>query len=394
MNTLLHITVYGPQQPNAIEAFTNGLNQYPCTLIDLELSSRHNQIFLTLIIKTDDLKSEEALLKDLQSIGHKLGLTVNSQTKTQDATSPEAAHEAYILTVIGHTISAQSFRRLAELCQLHQFQLTEIKRLSASPESQYLCYEIQLFGPTAQETAFRAKLMNLTTELGIDAAFQQEGPFRKNRRLICFDMDSTLIQTEVIDELAAAAGVGEQVKAITKRAMQGELDFTASFRERVALLKGLPESTLQEIADRLPITEGAERLIRTLRTHGYKTAILSGGFQYFAKFLQQKLKMDYVFANQLPIADGAVTGEIALPVVDGDRKAEMMKQMIAELQIDPQQVIAVGDGANDLPMLKLAGLGIAFHAKPLVKSQARQALDIPGLDAILYLLGFREQDML
>ena len=226
----------------------------------------------------------------------------------------------------------------------------------------------------------------------MDIAFQKDNAYRRNRRLVCFDMDSTLIEAEVIDELAKAAGVGEAVSAITEQAMRGELDFTQSFQRRVGLLKGLDESVLEGIAHNLPITEGAEDLVRALKALGYKTAILSGGFNYFGHFLQQKLGIDYVYANELEIKDGKVTGEVKGRVVDGQRKAELLKQIAEQENLNLQQVIAVGDGANDLPMLSIAGLGIAFRAKPLVKESAEHAISELGLDGILYLLGVRDRD--
>ena len=188
------------------------------------------------------------------------------------------------------------------------------------------------------------------------------------------------------------AGVGDQVAAITERAMRGELDFRESFRERVALLKGLPESTLEEVASTLRRSEGAETLITQLRRFGYKTAILSGGFNYFAEKLQKQLGIYYVYANSLPIRDGVVTGEVEEPIVDGQRKAELLRELADREGISLEQTIAVGDGANDLPMLSIAGLGIAFRAKPLVKQSAKQAISTLGLDGILYLLGFRDRD--
>jgi phosphoserine phosphatase len=226
----------------------------------------------------------------------------------------------------------------------------------------------------------------------VDLAFQQDNMYRRNRRLVAFDMDSTLIEAEVINELATLAGVGEQVSAITERAMRGEIDFSESFRARVALLQGLDEGALQRVASELKISEGAEHLISTLKTLGYKTAILSGGFTYFARYLQARLGMDYVYANELDIVNGVVTGDIKGTIVDGARKAELLRQLAQDEGIDLQQVIAVGDGANDLPMLSIAGLGIAFRAKPLVKKSAEQSISTLGLDAILYLLGFSDKD--
>jgi phosphoserine phosphatase len=226
----------------------------------------------------------------------------------------------------------------------------------------------------------------------MDIAFQRESLFRRNRRLFAFDMDSTLIAAEVIDQLAQLAGVGEQVGAITEAAMRGEIEFQESFRRRVALLRGLPETRVRELVDRIPLADGAERLIRTLKTLGYKTAILSGGFTFFACHLQERFGIDYVHANQLEFADGKVTGVVTSPIVDGPRKAELLQQIAAQEKISLEQVIAVGDGANDLPMLKLAGMGIAFRAKPLVRQKAGHSLTHLGLDGLLYLIGVRDRD--
>ena len=225
---------------------------------------------------------------------------------------------------------------------------------------------------------------------GVDISFQRDDIFRRSRRLICFDMDSTLIETEVIDELAERAGVGAQVRAITERAMRGEIDFRESFTERVALLKGLDVSVMEEIARSLPITEGLERMMTILKRVGYKTAILSGGFTYFGNYLRQKYGFDYVYANELEIEQGKLTGRYVGEVVDGRRKAELLRLLCQFEEINIAQSVAVGDGANDLPMLNLAGLGIAFHAKPKVKATARQSISTIGLDGILYFLGLKD----
>jgi phosphoserine phosphatase len=213
------------------------------------------------------------------------------------------------------------------------------------------------------------------------------------RRLICFDMDSTLIQTEVIDELAMRAGVGDRVKAITESAMHGEIDFKESFKERVALLKGLDESVMKDIAEKLPITEGLDRLMYVLKKYGYKTAILSGGFTYFGAYLQKKYDIDYVYANQLEIEDGKLTGRYLGEIVDGQRKMELLQEIATKEKVDLAQTIAVGDGANDLPMINAAGLGIAFHAKPKVQANADQAINTIGIDGVLYFLGFKDSNL-
>jgi phosphoserine phosphatase len=240
----------------------------------------------------------------------------------------------------------------------------------------------------------RAALLELTHQHDVDIAFQHDNVYRRNRRLVAFDMDSTLIHAEVIDELAKLAGVGEQVQAITESAMRGELDFPASFRKRVSLLKGLPALALQRVLETVPLMDGAERLMSTLRRLGYKTAILSGGFTFVGRELQRRLGIDYLHAKELDIADGAVTGEVRGEIVDGARKAHYLTEIARSEGLSMEQVIAVGDGANDLPMLRLAGLGIAFRAKPLVRQSARQSISTMGLDGILYLLGVRDREAL
>ena len=263
--------------------------------------------------------------------------------------------------------------------------------LGELPALSKACVEFSVRGPVTDPVAFRSELLEVASALEVDLAFQEDNRYRRNRRLVVFDMDSTLIEAEVIDELAKAAGVGAQVSEITERAMRGELDFRESFRERVALLKGLSEEALDQIAAELKVTEGAAHLITTLRALGYKTAILSGGFTYFARYLQEQLGIDYIHANILDIKDGRVTGEVCEPIVDGERKAQLLRELAAEQGIELEQTIAVGDGANDLPMLSIAGLGVAFRAKPLVKQSAEQSISTLGLDAILYLLGIGDR---
>ncbi len=255
------------------------------------------------------------------------------------------------------------------------------------------CIEMAVRGNPADRNELQRRFLEISSAQEVDISFQEDNIFRRSRRLICFDMDSTLIETEVIDELAVRAGVGDQVKAITDRAMRGEIDFCESFRERVALLKGLDVSVMQDIAEHLPITEGLERMMTVLKRAGYKTAILSGGFTYFGNYLKQKYGFDYVYANDLEVQDGRLTGRHLGDIVDGRRKAELLRLLAQVENVDIAQTIAVGDGANDLPMLATAGLGIAFHAKPKVKQTAEQSLSTIGLDGVLYFLGFKDSFM-
>jgi phosphoserine phosphatase len=266
-------------------------------------------------------------------------------------------------------------------------------RTSLVKEDEYprASIELSIRGKIDNKSEFTEKFMQISRDLDVDIAFQEDTIYRRNRRLVCFDMDSTLIQAEVIDKLAELAGVGDKVKAITEAAMQGDIDFKESFISRMKLLKGLKEEVLQEVAINLPITKGAKRLIDTLKTYGFKTAILSGGFTYFGDYLQKELGIDYVYANQLEIKEGVLTGNYVGDIVDGEKKAEYLKEIAQKEGINISQTIAIGDGANDLPMLNLAGLGIAFHAKPTVKDNAQNSISSIGLDGVLYLLGYHDR---
>jgi phosphoserine phosphatase len=304
--------------------------------------------------------------------------------------------DRYILTLLGRKLSAKQITAVTHILAGQELNIDAIKRLTGRQpldESKLgvrACIEFSLRGTPRDRDAMQRELMKLSSELEVDFSFQRDNMYRRMRRLICFDMDSTLIQTECIDELAERAGVGEQVRAITESAMRGEIDFKESFTQRVALLKGLDVSVMQEIAETMPITEGVERLMFVLKRYGYKIAILSGGFTFFGEYLQKKFGIDYVYANELEVEDGKLTGRYVGDVVDGKRKAELLRLIAQVEKVDIAQTIAVGDGANDLPMLSLAGLGIAFHAKPKVKENARQAINTIGLDGVLYFLGFKD----
>jgi phosphoserine phosphatase len=255
------------------------------------------------------------------------------------------------------------------------------------------CVEFAAVGPSALEAVLRSDLSALADKFSIDIACQRESLFRRSRRLVAFDMDSTLIQGEVIDELAKLAGVGTQVAAITEAAMRGELDFDASFTRRVSLLKGLRAEQVYSLLDAIPLAVGAERLFRTLKLLGLKTAILSGGFTFFARSLQERFRIDHVHANELEIVDGLVTGRVIPPIVNGRRKAALLSEIAAAEGLSLEQVVAVGDGANDIPMLNAAGMGIAYRAKPKVREQADHSITQLGLDGILYLIGVRDSDL-
>jgi len=401
VHEILLINVSGPDKPGVTSSISEILARYEVNILDVGQAVIHNTLSLGMVVDVPTDAEASPILKDILFRCHELDMVVRFtpiDTDNYEEWVSEQGKARYIVTLLSRVVTSQQIAAITNIVTANELNIDNINRLSGrisldnTNQDQKACVEFSVRGVPKDINAMRAEFLSVAQKLGVDIAFQKDNAYRRNRRLVCFDMDSTLIEAEVIDELAKHAGVGDQVAAITEQAMQGEIDFTESFRRRVALLKGLDESVLKTIAEQLPITEGAERLISTLKALGYKTAILSGGFTYFGRYLQQKLGIDYVHANELVIEDGKVTGEVKGIVVDGLRKAELLRELAALENLNLEQVIAVGDGANDLPMLNLAGLGIAFRAKPIVKESAEQAISTLGLDGILYLLGVRDRD--
>jgi phosphoserine phosphatase len=400
VNHILLITISGEDQPGFTAGLTAILADHSVSILDIGQSVIHATLSLGLLVELSENYAGEQVVEAVRNFALERDLRAVTSVVSPESYSywVEAQGLArYIITLLARKITSDQIARVTAVISKHGLNIDSINRLSGRiplgepPALSKACVEFSARGSIRDSAVFRRELLEVAGVLEVDLAFQQDNMYRRTRRLVAFDMDSTLIEAEVIDELAKLAGVGEQVSAITERAMRGEIDFSESFRARVALLEGLEESALDRVASELKITEGAEHLIATLRTLGYKTAILSGGFTYFAKHLQARLGMDYVYANELDIAHGVVTGNIQGEIVDGARKAQLLRQLADDLGIDLQQVIAVGDGANDLPMLSIAGLGIAFRAKPLVQKSAEQSISTLGLDAILYLLGISDK---
>lgn len=401
MNEIVLINVSGQDKPGLTSEITEIMAQYQIRILDIGQAVIHDHLTWGILIELPDEQSSSPLLKDLLFKMHELGLPVRFEPVSKEEYENWVKGKGkarYIVTLLARSITADQIAQVSKVTANNGLNIDNITRLSSrapvviDEKKSQACIEFSVRGTPPDLDQLRAEFLQIASNMNVDIAFQEDSVFRRNRRLVVFDMDSTLIDAEVIDELAKEAGVGDQVIEITEQAMRGEIEFTESFARRVALLKGLDEAVLAKVSARLNLTEGAERLIGTLKGLGYKTAILSGGFTYFANNLKQKLGIDYVYANELEIEDGKVTGRVTGQVVDGARKAKLLLDIAEKENIQQQQVIAVGDGANDLPMLSQAGLGVAFRAKPLVKESAKHSISTLGLDGILYLIGFRDSE--
>ncbi|AZG84745.1 phosphoserine phosphatase SerB [Pseudomonas syringae] len=401
LREIVLINITGVDRPGLTAAITGVLAQGGVNILDIGQAVIHDTLSFGILVEIPDTVQGSSVLKDILFTAYELDqqvrFTAVSETDYQHWVEGQGKAR-HIVTLLTRKVTAEQLQCVSAITAKYGLNIDQIDRLSGrmpldTPADKGKgCIEFTVRGEPADPKAMQAEFLAVAQDLNVDIAFQQDSLFRRNRRLAVFDMDSTLIEAEVIDELAKAAGVGEQVSEITERAMRGELDFSESFKERLALLKGLDVSVLDEIGASLRLTEGAETLFSELKRLGYKTAILSGGFTYFAKQLQAKLGIDYVFANELEVVDGKVTGVAVEPIVNAQRKADLLRELAHKEGLSLEQTIAVGDGANDLPMLAIAGLGVAFRAKPLVKQSAKQAISTLGLDGVLYLLGFRDRE--
>lgn len=400
------IKVSGPDLPGITHRMTSILASLDASVMDIGQAVIHETLVLGLLVNISIPLSKEDLHNKLKAELESYELAIEIDGIDEDNYNHWVMAQGkprYILTLLGRTIEAESIALITQVIAENGLNIDKITRLSGRiglleqsdvslSENTKACVEFSLRGELENKKRFRMSLLELANHLDVDVAVQADDVFRRNRRLVVFDMDSTLINAEVIDELAIEAGVGKQVAEITELAMQGELDFNQSFERRLSLLEGLSENILEKVASRIQLNEGVAELMSTLKFLGYKTAILSGGFTYFAKRLQEQLGFDHIYANELQIIDGTVTGVSVAPIVNGERKAELLKELAQREGLALEQVIAIGDGANDLPMLSLAGLGIAFRAKPLVKKNAQQSISTLGLDSVLYLLGISDRE--
>jgi phosphoserine phosphatase len=401
LREIVLINITGEDRPGLTAAITGVLADGGVDVLDIGQAVIHDTLSFGILVEIPDTESGATVLDRVQVKADELGQQVLFTHVSEDDYQhwvDDQGKDRHIVTLLTRKVTAEQLQTVSAITAKYGLNIDRIDRLSGRmpldmPSGQGKgCIEFSVRGEPADAQQMRAEFLHVAQELNVDIAFQQDSLFRRNRRLAVFDMDSTLIEAEVIDELAKAHGVGDRVSEITERAMRGELDFRASFKERLALLKGLDIKVLDEIGASLRLTEGAETLFAELKRLGYKTAILSGGFTYFARQLQAKLGIDYIFANELEVVDGKCTGVAVEPIVDAQRKADLLRELASKEGLSLEQTIAVGDGANDLPMLAIAGLGVAFRAKPLVKQSAKQAISTLGLDGVLYLLGFRDRE--
>ena len=397
-NEIILITINGLDRPGVTAALTEILANNNAVILDIGQADIHNQLSLGILFQCTEENSGN-ILKELLFKSYELDVNIRFSPISEEEYSEWVGMQGknrYIITILGRKLTAKQIAGVSHVVAQQGMNIDDIKRLTGriplneDERTPKASVEFSVRGTPSDKERMKADFMRLSNDLEMDISFQEDSMYRRMRRLICFDMDSTLIETEVIDELAIRAGVGDQVKAITESAMRGEIDFCESFKQRCALLKGLDVSVMQEIAENLPITEGVDRLMRVLKKIGFKIAILSGGFTYFGNYLKQKYNIDYVYANELEIENGKLTGRYGGDIVDGRRKAELLRLIAQVENVDIRQTVAVGDGANDLPMISIAGLGIAFHAKPKVKATAKQSISTIGLDGILYFLGYKD----
>lgn len=398
-NELILINISGQDKPGVTAALTSILARFNAMVLDIGQADIHHTLSLGILFKTTPAESGD-LMKDLLFKAYDMGVKIRFtpiSTEEYEKWVGLQGKNRWIITILGRQLTASNIALVSEVIVDQGLNIDAIQRLTgrqplvegALPAAK-ACIEFSVRGTPVNRSEMQSRFIEISSREGFDISMQEDTMYRRCRRLICFDMDSTLIQTECIDQLAEKAGVGDKVRDITERAMRGEIDFRESFTERVALLKGLDVSVMEGIAESLPITEGVDRMMQVLKRAGFKTAILSGGFTFFGEYLKRRFGFDYVYANELEVEDGKLTGRYVGDIVDGKRKAELLRLIAQVENVNIAQTIAVGDGANDLPMLSAAGLGIAFHAKPKVKESAKQSISTIGIDGVLYFLGFKD----
>jgi len=402
MTDVVLINITGRDRKGLDAKFTGILAEYDVNILDIGQAVIHDHISLGILAGIPKTKDFSPIFKDMLFEGHNMGLKID--IKPIDSENYEKwvraqGKERRIITLLGRTLTAQQISAVASIIAENHLNIDSITRLTGRislkkrRDNPRACVQLSVSGRPLNLLDMRKRFMEISQKAGIDISFHVDNIYRKNRKLVVFDMDSTLIQAEVIVELAKLAGVGDQVDKITESAMRGEIDFKESFRKRVALLKGIKQEQLGKISRDLPLTDGAYLVTKTLRGLGYKLGILSGGFTFIGEYLKEQLGFDYMYANELDIKNGVVTGDVVGDIVDGEKKAILLRQLAQKENLALEQTIAVGDGANDLPMISIAGLGVAFNAKPVVRQNASNTISSVGLDGLLYLIGLHEREI-
>lgn len=383
------INVTGADNPGITAELMGILGSAQARMLDVQQVVVGRMLGLSLQVSLAD--QSHPVLKDLLFKAHELGVHLDFQMLNEESEKEAQERKRYALTLLATELKPSALHEVTALLARHNWNIDTISSLGDSPVS---CLELVLSAPSGSLSDVEVELVSLASRLQVDIALQEEGLLRRSKRLVVLDMDSTLIQQEIIDELAALHGVKDKVSAITHKAMNGELNFEESLRARVDLLKGAPESVFQDVRKNIELTEGASRFCKILKRLGYRMAVISGGFIRVVEPIARELGLDYHFANRLEVKEGKLTGGLVGPIVGPQRKADLVDSLAQQEGIEMSQVIAIGDGANDLPMLALAGLGIAFNAKPAVQKEASTAINQRSLLSVLHLLGIHGQELL
>lgn len=387
----IHIHISGSDRPGILAEALATIVSHECLVVDIKQFVFNGMLNLSILLESKQPQALADLRGSLNTYGAQTGMKVVAHPWDSQY-RPEAPYKhRLVVTILGKKIGPVALQAITRILADLDINIIRIEQLDY--EDHHVIEIVIGAKQVMTNVDILAALLQFKENFDVDIAVQEDTLFRRNKRLIVMDADMTFLQCEVIDEMGKLAGVGEQLTAITEKAMQGEIDFATALKQRVALLKGLTVSQLEQLYENLPITPGAAELVRILQHLNYKIAIVSGGFQFFISKLKEKYRLDYGFANQLQVVDGKVTGEVEGEMIDAQAKANILASLAEKEGLSLQQVVAVGDGANDIHMLAKAGLGIAFNAKPIVQQHAQASISVYNLELILYFLGISGKEL-